>query len=94
MATPSQVQNMAANIFADMVMEEAIKDKTIQVENKMKDEEGQLIDMDKVGEYNFGGSEPVQHEDEDDMLDEEEEKIMRQFREDRLAEIKSNYAES
>ena len=29
--TPSTMQNMAASIFSDMVMEEAIKDKTIQV---------------------------------------------------------------
>jgi hypothetical protein len=27
--TPSSMQKMAANIFADMVMEEAIKDKTV-----------------------------------------------------------------
>jgi len=39
---------MAANIFADMVMEEAIKDKTIQVKNQLKDEEGTLIDPEKV----------------------------------------------
>lgn len=29
METPMQAQQMAANIFQDMVMEEAIKDKTI-----------------------------------------------------------------
>jgi hypothetical protein len=29
METPSSMQKMAANIFSDMVMEEAIKDKTI-----------------------------------------------------------------
>lgn len=31
MADPIAAQQMAANIFSDMVMEEAIKDKTIQV---------------------------------------------------------------
>lgn len=29
METPSQAQGLAANIFQDMVMQEAIKDKTI-----------------------------------------------------------------
>jgi hypothetical protein len=29
MATPSTMQKMAADIFSDMVMQEAIKDKTI-----------------------------------------------------------------
>ena len=42
---------MAASIFSDMVMQEAIKDKTIQVEQKLKDQEGNLIDKDKVDEY-------------------------------------------
>ncbi len=32
MESPFETQNKAANIFADMVMEEAIKDKTIQME--------------------------------------------------------------
>jgi hypothetical protein len=31
MATPASMQKMAAEIFSDMVMEEAIRDKTIQV---------------------------------------------------------------
>lgn len=31
METPMAAQQMAAGIFSDMVMEEAIKDKTIQV---------------------------------------------------------------
>lgn len=37
METPSTVQNMASEIFADMVMKEAISDKTAQVEQEMKD---------------------------------------------------------
>ncbi len=37
---------MAAEIFSDMVMEEAIRDKTIQVEQKLKDEQtGKLVDV-------------------------------------------------
>jgi hypothetical protein len=40
MANPPTVgsnMNMAAQIFGDMVMEEAIKDKTIQVKEQLKD---------------------------------------------------------
>ena len=37
METPAQAQQMAASIFQDMVMQEAIKDKTIQVEKQIKD---------------------------------------------------------
>lgn len=35
--TPGKAQDMASNIFQDMVMQEAIKDKTIQVQDKLKD---------------------------------------------------------
>jgi len=46
------MQKMAANIFADMVMEEAIKDKTIQVKQQLKDQEnGKLVDPNEVDEY-------------------------------------------
>lgn len=46
METPGQTQQMAASIFQDMVMQEAIKDKTIQVKQKLKDQDGTLIDRD------------------------------------------------
>ena len=43
---------MAANIFQDMVMQEAIKDKEIEVKKQMKDQEdGTLVDLDKVDEH-------------------------------------------
>ena len=89
MANPPTVgsnMNMAAQIFGDMVMEEAIKDKTIQVKEQLKDQEGTLIDPDKVEELLFKGP---QEQDEDDGQDEEEEKIMRGIRERRLGEIKN-----
>lgn len=75
---------MAAEIFSDMVMEEAIRDKTIQVEQKLKDEQtGKLLDAsDKSSLFH-------QHEeeegDEDDFIDDEEEKMMRGIREKRIA---------
>lgn len=88
MATPSSMQAMAAEIFSDMVMEEAIKDKTIQVQQKMKDEEGKYLDPatglvdDQLGGANaFHQAAGVQSDDELDGLDDDEEKIMREFRE-------------
>jgi hypothetical protein len=48
---PFQTQSKAANIFADMVMEEAIKDKTIQLKQQYKTEEGDLIDANQVEDH-------------------------------------------
>ena len=44
MATPQTMQKMAANIFTDMVMEEAIKDKEIEIKQQLKDQEGNYVD--------------------------------------------------
>ena len=94
MANPQQMQKMAANIFADMVMEEAIKDKTIQVKQQLKDQEnGEIIDPNNVDEYLDQDQHKPSHDDDDDFFDEEEEKIMRDLREQRLAEIKNTYQE-
>jgi hypothetical protein len=84
------MQKMAAEIFSDMVMEEAIRDKTIQVEQKLKDEQtGQLHDVsDKSGLFHQHQEEEG---DEDDFIDEEEEKMMRGIRERRLADMKNHY---
>lgn len=88
METPSQAQGLAANIFQDMVMQEAIKDKTIQVKQQMKDQEdGTLVDLDKVDEHLAHKNEKTRH-DSDEDLDEEEETIMRSLREKRLEEMK------
>ena len=86
------MQKMAAEIFSDMVMEEAIRDKTIQVEQKLKDEQtGQLHDVsDKSGLFHQHQEEEG---DEDDFIDEEEEKMMRSIRERRLADMKNHYQE-
>lgn len=51
MSNPFETQAKAANIFRDMVMEEAIKDKTIQIEKKLKDENGEYVDPDNVDEH-------------------------------------------
>lgn len=81
MATPSSAQAMAADIFQDMVMQEAIKDKTIQVEKQLKDEQGKVV---ATCEDDGMGSRTIYHmeqhnsdDDELDALDGEEEQIMR-----------------
>ena len=87
------MQGMAAQIFSDMVMQEAIKDKTIQVEQKIKDQEGQLHDVSAKSDLLHGHH----HEDDDDeddaFGDDEEEKIMRNIRERRLQNMKNVYQE-
>ena len=91
--TPSAMQGMAAQIFSDMVMQEAIKDKTIQVEKKIKDQEGQLHDVSAKSDLLHGHH----HEDDDDeddaFGDDEEEKIMRDIRERRMLQMKNVYQE-
>ena len=89
--TPSQTQSMAANIFQDMVMQEAIKDKEIEVKKQMKDQEdGTLVDLDKVDEH-LQQKEKDAKRDSDEDLDAEEEEIMRSIREQRLEEMKKQY---
>jgi hypothetical protein len=85
MATPSSAQAMAADIFQDMVMQEAIKDKTIQVEKQLKDEQGKVVATCCEDDGMGGGTiyHMEQHhsdDDEFDGLDGEEEKIMRLLR--------------
>ena len=83
---------MAANIFTDMVMEEAIRDKEIQVKQQMKDQEGKFIDPSNVDDILGEKDSPADNDDDDDDdLDEEEEKILRSLRERRLEEMKNEY---
>ncbi len=83
---------MAADIFSEMVMDEAIRDKTIQVEQKLKDQEGGLHDV--GNKSNLFMQEHHQEEmgdEDDDGFGEEEEKLMRDIRERRMAEMKNVY---
>ena len=50
-ASASNSQALAASLFSDMVMEEAIKDKEIELKQQMKDEAGNLIEMEDVDDY-------------------------------------------
>jgi len=98
METPSTAQAMAADIFQDMVMSEAIKDKTIAVEKKLKDEQGKVVATqvdDGMGSTTIYHLEEHHSDDEDyDGLDGDEEKIMRDFRESRMAEMRSRFEEA
>ena len=90
--TPGGMQKMAANIFSDMVMQEAIKDKTIQVKQQMKDEQGRVLQektLSKANEQKF-----KRDDDEDDDEDEEELQIMRSLREQRIMQMKQEYSEN
>ena len=89
---PFQTQNKAANIFADMVMDEAIKDKTIQMKQQYKTEEGDLVDPNQVEDHIIK-KQLEQEQPDDDEYDEEEEKIMRELREKRLGEYKNENME-
>ncbi|CDW72684.1 phosducin-like protein 3 isoform 1 [Stylonychia lemnae] len=97
MENPMQAQQMAANIFSDMVMEEAIKDKTIQVQQQMKDAEGNAIQH--SGDHVHGKDcdhsqhQPNKQDSDDEFFDDEEEKIMRDIREQRLSQMKNQYQE-
>ena len=72
-----------------MVLDEAIKDKTAQVEKEMEDkqraaQEGYPIEQVEDDKDSL---------DDDDFFDDEEEKIMRQIKEQRLAEMAADYEE-
>lgn len=83
---------MAASIFQDMVMQEAIRDKTIQVEKQIKDAQtGELVDPSEISKYNPFHLEKQHIDSDDEGLDDEEEKIMRGIRERRVAEMKNHY---
>lgn len=73
---------MQGQIFQDMVVQEAIKDKTAQVEAEMNDRANNGnadLQMDK------GHQEHDDFEDEDFLgMDDEEERIMEQIREARI----------
>lgn len=92
-ATPSTMQKMAAEIFSDMVMEEAIKDKTIQVKEQLKDQEGHLHDLSSKSDLLHHHHHDHDDDEDEDFGDDEEEKIMRDIRERRMHEMKNVYQE-
>jgi thiol-disulfide isomerase/thioredoxin len=73
-----------------MVMQEAINDKTIQVQKQLKDQEGNFHDPSAKSDLLHRGHDHDEFEDEE-FGDQEEEKIMRDIREMRMTQMKNNY---
>lgn len=70
---------MAGDIFTDMVLQEAIKDKTAQVEKEMM--EAQKGNVREVEDVQQDEQEDSDFDDDmDDFMDEESEKIMRSLK--------------
>ena len=86
--TTSSGMQLAGKIFNEMVMEEAIKDKTVQVQKQMMDEEGNQV-------AGFGQNEIDEEEkdsDHDSDFDDDDE-IMQSLREQRIDQMKMEQAE-
>ena len=83
METPGMMQAKAADIFSGMVMEEAIKDKTIQVNKQIQDLEGKPVSQKEIDE--------IIKKDEDEDFDDEEEKILNNIREKRMMQLKNEF---
>jgi len=86
---------MQSDIFSDLVMEEAIKDKTSQVEKQMRDQEAakNYVPSSEGIENGNAFHHAVEVTSDDEGLDDEEEKIMRELRDRRLAQLKSGFEE-
>ena len=76
---------IAGNIFNEMVMEEAIKDKTVQVQKQLEDEAGNILGHAQDDEEDKN-SDPDFDSDGDD-------KVMASLREQRIKEMKAQQQE-
>ena len=72
---------LAGNIFNEMVMEEAIKDKTIQVQKQMEDEAGNVIGHNQTEEKSADSDSDFNSDGDDEMI--------RSMRDVRLAAMKA-----
>ena len=68
------------NLFNEMVMEEAIKDKTVQVQKQMEDEQGNIIG------HNQGGAD--EKESDSDFNSDGDDEMFRSMRDVRMAALK------
>ena len=86
MENPQASMGLASELFTDMVMQEAIKDKTDMVQKQMEADAG-------IGAYtiNAGNEEKKDHDSDLDDFDEDEEKIMRSMAEARMAAMKEEF---
>lgn len=84
-----------------MVMQEAIKDKTTMMEAQLKNQEGEVVEPEDYAQYDNDGNKYDDHKSDgelddeldDDFFDDESEKIMRSYKEQRMAEMKEEYEE-
>ena len=87
------MQALAGGIFTDMVIEQAIKDKTAMVEKEMMGAEN-MAKNGQMQEQEHEEEEGSDIDDElDDFMDEESEKMMRNYKEARMADMKEHYEE-
>ena len=87
------LQAMAGSIFTDMVIEQAIKDKTEMVEKEMMAGQTMSFNMQQQEHQEEEGEGSDIDDELDDFMDEESEKIMRGIREARMAAMKEQYEE-
>ena len=86
--TPGMTQQIAGDIFSEMVLQEAIKDKTSMMEQQLKNANGgagieaNYDEEQDAKEFEEGSD--LDDEMDDLMNDDETEKIMRTFKEARM----------
>ena len=76
---------LAGSIFNEMVMQEAIKDKTIQVQKQMQDEEGNHVAGFNQQEID---GECEKDQDSDSDFNDDDDEVMRSLRDKKIAEMK------
>ena len=86
---------LAGDLFGDMVMEQAIKDKTAQVEAEMAAAQAaaEAFTIDEPDERKARAEGSEEEEDPDFAMDEEEERMLRTMAEQRLAAARADYEE-
>ena len=89
---PQSSMGLASDLFTDMVMQEAIKDKTAMVQSQMEGQEA-AISAYTIGANKDGDEDQKDDSDDDYALDADEEKMMRSLAEQRLAQRKEDYSE-
>ena len=84
---------LAGDLLGEMVMEQAIKDKTAMVEAQMR-AEAEGVDFSIDGpDKGAAAEDDDEEEDPDFAMDAEEEKMMREMAEQRLAAARADYQE-
>ena len=82
---------LAGSIFNEMVMNEAIKDKTVQVQKQMMDEEGNHVAG--FNQNELDGECEKDEGDSDSDFNDDDDAIMRTLREAKMKEMKARHAE-